>query len=94
MSKAGPEPRGKRVYREMTVALLRDRKEADAVEVAFSESARFYRLPRQHAELARILRQLREAMEKKSAVRVLVDYPEGNMIHDVRLLGSAGEEKS
>jgi hypothetical protein len=29
------------VYREMTVALIRDHKDAGAVEVAFSESARF-----------------------------------------------------
>jgi hypothetical protein len=89
MSKAGPKRRGKMVYREMTVALLRDRKDAEAVEVAFSESARFYTLSRKHPEFARILRQLREAMEKKSAVRVLVDFPEGDVIEDVQA-GSTG----
>ena len=36
--------KSERVYREMTVALLRERKDLQAVEVAFSESARFYRL--------------------------------------------------
>ena len=76
----------------MTVVFLRDRKDAEAVEVAFSESARFYILPRQHAQFARILRQLREAMEQKSVVRVLVDYPEGDMIHDARTAERAGEE--
>jgi hypothetical protein len=87
MSEVGPKRRGKRVYRKMTVALIRDRKGADAVEVAFSESARFYTLSRQHPEFARLLRQLREAREKKSAVRVLVDYPEGDVIKDVQAGG-------
>jgi hypothetical protein len=83
MSEGGPKQRRKRVYREMTVALIRDRKGTDAVEVAFSESARFYTLSRQHPEFARILRQLGEAKEKKSALRVLADFPEGDEIKDV-----------
>ena len=89
MSEAGPKRRGKRVYREMTVALLRDRKGTEAVEVAFCESARFYQLARRHPEFERILRGLREALDKKSIVQVLVDFPEGEVIEDVRA-GSFG----
>jgi hypothetical protein len=76
------EQRARREYREMTVALIRDNDEADSVEVAFSESARFYRLSRNNTKFDIILRLLREAGKKKRAVRVLVDSPEGEMIED------------
>jgi uncharacterized protein YjiS (DUF1127 family) len=81
----GPDPKqaGRRVYREMTVALIRDRQDAGSVQVAFSESARFYRLSRQNPKFAHILQLLREAHEKKRAVRVLLDIPEGEVIEDV-----------
>ena len=82
MSEAGPKRCGKHVYREMTVALIRDRK--DAVEVAFSESARFYKLPRQGPKFKKILRQLCEAKEKNRTVCVLVDFPEGDVIEDAQ----------
>jgi hypothetical protein len=83
MSKPGPERRGGREYREMTVALIRDRIGTDAVEVAFSESARFYELSRKNPDFERILRRLREAWQKKLAVRVMLDLPEGDLIDDV-----------
>ena len=72
-----------RVYREMTVALVRDHGDAAAVEVAFSESARFYKLSRQNPKFENILRQLRAAKDKKRVVRVLVDFPEGDVIEDI-----------
>jgi hypothetical protein len=78
-----PKPPSQRVYREMTVALVRDRQDAAAVEVAFSESARFYKLSRQNRKFENILQQLREAKDKKRAVRVLVDFPEGDVIENV-----------
>lgn len=90
MSKPDPEAGPERVYRVMTVALIREQREA--VEVAFSESARFYVLWRKHPEFARILLQVREAKAKNRPISVLVDYPEGNIIYDVRPAGSAGEE--
>lgn len=90
MSKPDPEAGPERVYRVMTVALVREQREA--VEVAFSESARFYVLWRKHPEFARILLQVREAKTKNKPIRVLVDYPEGNIIYDVRPAGSAEEE--
>jgi hypothetical protein len=74
-------------YREMTVALIRDRKDADAVEVAFSESARYYQLPRRNPQFRKILQQLRKAKEKRQAVRVLADFPEGNIIEDAQAGG-------
>ena len=70
------------MYREMTVVLVRDRQDGDSVQVAFSESARFYRLSRQNPKFEDILRLLHEAKEKKRAVRVLVDFPEGEVIED------------
>ena len=84
MSKTGQESGGKRVYREMTVALLREREEA--LEVAFSESARFYVLSRRHPEFARIAGLLREAKDKKKPVRVLLDDRTGNAIQDAQPL--------
>jgi len=71
-------------YREMTVALIRDRKDADAVEVAFSESARFYKVLRQNPKFEKILEHLRGAKEKKDSVRVLADFPEGDVIEDAQ----------
>lgn len=82
--KPNPKPPSRSVYREMTVALIRDHKDAAAIEVAFSESARFYRLSRQNPKFESILRRLREAKNKKRAVRVLLDLPEGDVIEDVQ----------
>ena len=67
----------------MTVAVIREPNEVDAVEVAFSESARFYRLLRPNPAFERILRELRGAKEAKRPVRVLTDSPQGNIIEDV-----------
>jgi hypothetical protein len=71
----------------MRVAHIREQKGAKYLEVVFLESARFYKLSREHPEFARVLRQLREAKEKKSAVRVLTDVPEGDVIKDVEASG-------
>lgn len=73
----------KQEYRVMTVALIREPEEGDAVEVAFSESARFYRLPKASLEFERMLRELRGAKEARRPVRVLMDSPQGNLIEDV-----------
>lgn len=64
------------------MALIRERRDADEVEVAFSESARFYRLSRQNPKFEDILRQLREARTSQRAVRVLLDVPHGDVIED------------
>jgi len=83
MSGSGPKQQGRREYREMTVALIRDRKGTEAAEVAFSESARFYKLLRENPKFEAILKQLHESKEKQGAVRVLVDFPYGEVIEDV-----------
>jgi hypothetical protein len=90
MGSTDPEARPKHVYRVMTVALIREQREA--VEVAFSESARFYILWRKHPEFATLLLRLREAKTKSKPISVLVDYPEGNIIYDARPADSAAEE--
>jgi hypothetical protein len=78
---------GKREYREMTVALIREAQGMDVVQVAFSESARFYRLERNNPEFARILQELREAKEKRRALRVLMKSPEDNIIENTQATG-------
>ena len=67
----------------MTVALIREPKPLNDVEVAFSESARFYRLLRANPKFEDILTELREAKEKQCPVRVLLESPESNTIDDV-----------
>ncbi len=69
-------------YRVMTVALIREPAGVEMVEVAFSESARFYRLLRANPEFKRILAVLREAKEKKRAVLVAMEPPQGAVIVD------------
>lgn len=68
----------------MTVALIRELKEAEAVEFAFSESARFYRLLRTHSEFERIFRELRRAKENRQPIRVLMESPQSDLIADVK----------
>ena len=84
MSGAEAKGQSKREYRVMTVALLRERKDSEAVEVAFSESARFYRLPKVNSQFERILKELRNAKEKKRSVRVLTESGDTSVIEDVR----------
>ncbi len=87
MSESDTGRRRNRVYREMRVAHIREPEGAKYLEVMFLESARFYKLSRQHPEFARMLRQLGEAKEKKCAVRVLMDVLEGDVIKDVEVSG-------
>jgi hypothetical protein len=80
-SEPNPKQQNEREYREMTVVLMRERQ--DVVEVAFSESARFYKLSRQNPKFAEILGRLREARDRKRPVRVLFESPHGDVIEDV-----------
>ena len=61
----------------------RDTATREYVEVAFSESARFYRLLRANPKFEDILMELREAKEKQRPVRVLIESMESNIIEDV-----------
>ena len=42
-------------YRDMTIVNIREQDRADDAQIAFSESARFYRLSKRHPAYARIL---------------------------------------
>lgn len=72
---------GDSVYREMTVASIREG--ADSVKLAFLESARFYELPRSHPGFERILVQLREAREQGRALKVRLPSLDSGVIEDV-----------
>lgn len=71
------------VYREMTVASIRERPGADSVRVAFLESARFYELPKSHPGFERMLACLREARELRRVVKVRLPSVESGVIEDV-----------
>jgi hypothetical protein len=79
-----PATAGEPKYREMTVALIREAEGTDAVQVAFSESARFYKLERKNPEFEKILQELRKAKEKRNDVRVLMNLPDGDIIEDAQ----------
>jgi hypothetical protein len=66
----------------LTVARIRDR--PDHAQVAFLESARFYRLPKGHPNFAALLELLTDAAEQGRALRVSLSTPEGDVIEDVR----------
>lgn len=72
------------MYREMRIVLIREAEPAGAIEVAFSESARFYRLLRRNRKFERVLCLLQEAKREKRPVRVLLDSAEGEVIEDVQ----------
>jgi hypothetical protein len=61
---------GKRYYREMTVAHLREPAGADYVEVVFLESARFYMLRKGHPAFDEGLKLLRDALARQRLLTV------------------------
>jgi hypothetical protein len=73
-----------RFYREMTVASVRERGGADDTQVAFLESARFYRLSKRHPAYARSLNLLREAQAAGRILSVGVASLDSDLIDDVR----------
>jgi hypothetical protein len=74
----------KPVWREMRVAHIREREGAEAADVVFLESARFYKLPRARPAFDRILGQLREAMARGQAVEIRLASLDSDVIEDVR----------
>lgn len=70
-------------YREVTVAEIRELKQADFVEVIFLESARFYRLLKKNPKYEVILVTLREAQASRTKVRVRSTSPDGDTIENV-----------
>jgi hypothetical protein len=68
----------------MTVAKVRERGGAEDAQVAFLESARFYRLSRQHPAYARNLNLLREAQAAGRVLSVGVASLDSDLIEDVQ----------
>jgi hypothetical protein len=67
----------------MTVAQIRDSEGAPFVEVVFLESARFYKLYRNHPAFDDLLRVLRRGMATGNVVKVGFAAPESDVIEDV-----------
>lgn len=71
-------------YREMTVANVRERGDVDDTQIAFLESARFYRLSKQHPGYAGTLIMLREAQKTGRVLSIGVASLDSDLIEDVR----------
>ncbi|HKV63346.1 MAG TPA: hypothetical protein VJO16_15650 [Candidatus Acidoferrum sp.] len=84
MSGSDAEKRGTGVYREMRVAHIRERKDAEYLEVMFLESARIYKLFKENPAYNEIVGELRAAVGKKSAVQVRCVVAESDVIEEVR----------
>jgi hypothetical protein len=78
-------PAQKPVYREMTVASVREQTGAEPVKVAFLEAARFYKLSRDHPGFERILERLRGAEASQRVLRVRLASLDSDVIEDVEL---------
>ena len=72
------------LFRAMTPVHIRESREADYLEVAFLESARFYRLSKRNPIYHQIVKLLRDAIAKKRALQVHCTSPESNAIAEVR----------
>jgi len=73
------------VDREMSVASIREQAGAEPVKVAFLESARFYKLSREHPGFDRILERLREAMASRRVLKVRLASLDSDVIEDVEI---------
>jgi hypothetical protein len=69
---------------KMTPARMLEPEASEAVEVAFLESARFYRLSKEHPAFERILAALRDALKNGRAVEVRLASITSNTIEDVK----------
>jgi hypothetical protein len=83
MGKSDAGGQGKRVFREMTVAHIREPEGAKYLEVMFLESARIYKLFKENRAYREIVGQLRAALEKKRAVKVRCTSVESDVIEEV-----------
>lgn len=68
------------MFRELTVAHVRDSEKDDHVEVRFLESARIYTLSRERPDFDELLDRLQEGRR----VRVVFPPPDGDVIEDVQ----------
>jgi hypothetical protein len=86
------DKRGRRVYREMRVAHIREPEGAKYLEVMFLESARFYKLFKENPAYKEILGHLREALGKKHGLKVRCASVESDVIEEVQARSSGGTE--
>lgn len=63
----------------MTVAHIRYQIRADAVEVRFLESARFYQLLRSNPNFDVILERLRRAIPEQQPLQITLTRPDGDV---------------
>jgi len=84
MSDSDPTDPGRRLVRELTVAHVREPKGEDFAEVAFLESARFYRLARSHPAYEETLDRLRAAQAAGRPLAVVVASLDSDAIEEVR----------
>lgn len=68
----------------MTVAHIREQTAADAVEVMFLESSRFYRLLRSNPNFDSIVAQLRRANSQQRPLQIVLTRPHGDIIADAK----------
>ena len=84
MSAPPPHESAAPFTREVTVAHVREREGAPAVDAMFLESARIYKLRRDHPHFDRLLRQLRDALASRRVVQVTLAAIDSDEITDVR----------
>jgi hypothetical protein len=68
----------------MTPARVRERNGADHVDVAFLESARWYKLFKSHPRFAEAVDQLRRAVSTSTVVRIRLAAVDCDVIEEVR----------
>jgi hypothetical protein len=73
-----------RRFRELTVVNVREPPGADHVQVMFSESARVYRLSKQHPAYRQIRNLLQAAQAGGRVLSIGVASPDGDEIEEVR----------
>ena len=84
MSNADGSKKRRLYYRDMTVANIRRKEEADFVEVVFLESARFYRLLKENRAYGDILEKLENALSDGEPINVGFASIESDIIEEVQ----------
>jgi hypothetical protein len=91
MSKSHSYGQRDELFREMTVANIRDDVAADNVEVIFLESARFYKVSKHNPKYQEMMRSLRDAIARGRILRVRFASPDSDIIEEVWRLSSSVE---
>ena len=84
MGESESDARRKLIYRDLTVADIREPKRGDDVEVTFLESARFYKLRRTNPKYDEALGLLRGAMTSGHALKVGLASLDSDIVEEVQ----------